>query len=123
MTYEEMMAMVGQGEQTGNLEDQIKRQMAQAEAMRGAEGPQMRNAGRVQVAPHPLELLGSLAKVNVGNQLERQAADSQKKVRALKQQQFAAMLQQMAGGQSQPAPAGPGFQLPSSPHGLQMPQN
>ena len=115
--------MIGQGEQTGNLEDQIKRQLAQAEALRGAEAPQMRNAGRVMVAPHPLELLGSLAKVNVGRQLEDQAATGQRDIRAIKQQQFAALLRQMAGGGQPMEPAGPGLQLPRPPHGLQMPQS
>ena len=122
MTYEEMMAMIGQGEQTGNLEDQIKMQLAQAEQLRGAGSPQMRQAGRVNVAPHPLELLGALAQQYAGKGLQDQAMQGQKDSRALKQQQFAAILRQMAGPQQSAPPAGNGFQLPKPPSGMQMPQ-
>ena len=122
MNYEEMMAMIGQGQETGNLEDQIKMQMAQAEQLRGAGAPQMRDAGAVKVAPHPLELLGALAQQYAGKQLQNQAQGGQKDIRALKQQQFAALLRQMAGGGQSAPPAGNGFQLPKPPTGMQMPQ-
>ena len=136
MTYEEMMAMIGQGQDAGSLEDQIKMQMAQADQLRQNNVPQMRQAGAVHVAPHPLEVLGGLAREYASNQQQEGAAANQKKIRNLKQEQFAAMLRQLAGqgtapGGQQPAgngfqpPRGPqnmGMQMPSGPTGLQVPQ-
>ena len=122
MTYEEMMAMIGQGQENAGLEEQIKMQLAQAQALRSAGAPEMRQAGRVMVAPHPLELLAGLAQQYAGKDLQDQAMKSSGDIRANKQAQFAAMLRQMAGG-GQPQTTGPGMQLPKPPTGLQMPES
>lgn len=121
MNYDEMMAMIGGGQESGNLEDQIKMQLEQAAALRKGNAPQMRQAGNVMVAPHPLELLGGLAKEYSGQRLQNKAQEGQKSVRAIQQKQFADYLRSMAGGQSTQSPAGNGFQLPKAPTGLQMP--
>lgn len=121
MTYEEMMAMIGGGQESGNLEDQIKMQLEQAASLRKGNTPQMRQAGNVMVAPHPLELLGGLAKEFAGQNLQNQAQASQKSVRGIQQKQFADYLRALAGGQAPQEPAGNGFQMPKAPTGLQMP--
>lgn len=120
MTYEEMMQMIGQGTDTGNLQDQIAMQLKRAEALRQDNIPQMRNAGRVQVAPHPLELLGGLAKEYSAQNLQDKAQASQKDIRMKQQEQFAMLLRQLA--QPQQQTAGPGLMPPRPPMGVQMPE-
>jgi hypothetical protein len=110
MTYEQMMEMIGLGGQNSDLEAQIAQQRAQAEALRiGA--PEMRQAGRVAVAPHWMEMLGGLARNKVAGDLDKGAMSSNTAMNANKQAQFAQLLRAMSGGQSS-APGGPGFQLP-----------
>lgn len=122
MNYDEMMAMIGGGQESGNLEDQIKMQLEQAASLRKDNTLKMRQAGNVMVAPHALELLGGIAKEYAGQKLQARAQESQKSVRAIQQKQFADYLRALAGGQAPQEPAGGGFQLPKQPTGLQMPQ-
>lgn len=122
MNYDEMMAMIGGGQESGNLEDQIKMQLEQAASLRKDNTLNMRQAGNVMVAPHVLELLGGIAKEYAGQKLQARAQESQKSVRAIQQKQFADYLRALAGGQAPQEPAGNGLQLPKQPTGLQMPQ-
>jgi hypothetical protein len=110
-SYEELMAMIGLGGDNAGLEAQMAQQQAQAQALR-SDAPQMRQAGRVNVAPHWMEMLGGLAKNNVANQKSQQAMQTQQQIAQNKQAQYAQMLRMMQAQQPSAPPAGPGFQIP-----------
>ena len=52
--------MLGQLGVSPDKLEELKRQMAQQQAVRFQDGPQMRNAGRVSMAANPMEHIGSV---------------------------------------------------------------
>ena len=113
MTYEQMMAMIGQGGENEDLQNQIDMQMRQAEMLRGGAAPRGRQAGNVFVAQHPMEMIGGLAQQYVGQQMQNRAQEGQKQMTANKQAQYASLLKSLSGGGGSPPPAaGPGFAIP-----------
>lgn len=143
--YEKQKELLGLGTQNANLEDAIKMQMAQAAALRHGGAPQLREAGKLVVAPHWMELLGSLAKEKVAGDLSRSSSAKQAIMRGNENTQKEALLaalykqQQMAqpnaapgmltpglpGGQATgmvPGQGSPGEGMVPPPNAMQMPQ-
>ena len=113
--YELLLSLGGQNAQDA---DAIKLILSQAEALRAAgQTPQMRSAGRAQMAAHPLEFLGALANQNVARQRENKAGSMQKAMgeRTNRQNQMvlASLLRQRQQPQPQPQPQPNPFQAPS----------
>lgn len=81
MTKEEYDQLLGLGNENALLEDDIRRQLLQAENLR-AQPMEMRQAGRVAVAPHWMELLGNLARERASQVSRDKAQGSSEKRRA-----------------------------------------
>jgi hypothetical protein len=75
--YEQLAALTTQN---AELDQQMKLQMAQANAMRQGTMPQMRQAGRIATAPHWLEMLGGLAREKTAGDLQRAALSNATKM-------------------------------------------
>lgn len=118
MDAEEYQRLLALGSENQGLDDAIKMQMAQAAAMRHGGAPQLREAGKLVVAPHWMELLGSLAKEKVAGDLSRSSADKQRAMRGNTQTQNEAILRAILGQGQQPQPnAAPGVLTPGMPGG------
>lgn len=116
ISYEELMQMLQLGGETEGLDAQMKQQLAQAEQLRGGGAPQMRQAGRMMVAPHPMELLGGLAKQFAAVKMAKDAETTSGQIRSKKgtqnQMLLKALMQQQ--GMDQPN-AGQGLVMPTGP--------
>jgi hypothetical protein len=124
MTEEQYMELLQLGGDNAKLEELMRMQMAQAEAMQAqAQPPRMRGNSRVQVAPHFLELLGGLAQSKAANVLQNRAIESSGKRADNQTAQNNAIMQAiLRQRQMQPAapPGGTGFMppQPKSPYSL-----
>jgi len=98
-----LMELIMQGQSAGPEQDSIKRQFAQADAMRGS-APEMRQGGRVQTAPHWLELLGGLAGDVSGHMIRGKAETRQKDLGASTAQQNQKLLEMLMKMQTRPPP-------------------
>lgn len=108
LTPDQYAMLLQLGGDNAGLQDDIKRQMAQADQLRMTELPGMRGNGRVQVAPHALELLGGLARNWKAGELGKSSADLQKQANQNTNQQNMMIMQGILRGQGQqrPMPAG-----------------
>lgn len=91
--YEELLRLGGQNEDAAQ---QMKQQQAQANLLRqNGQMPDMRRAGRMAVAPHWMELLGSLASQKVATDIDKKVSGTMAEQTARKQQQNAIILRQL----------------------------
>jgi hypothetical protein len=91
--YEELLRLGGQNEEAAS---QMKIQSQQAQMLRrNGQMPDMRQAGRLTVAPHWLELVGNLASQKVAGDIDKKMQGSLTEQAARKQQQNAIILRQM----------------------------
>ena len=104
LTPEQYAQLLQMGGENSDLQDEIKRQMAQAEMLRMNELGGMRGNGRVQVAPHALELLGGLARNWKAGELGKSSAATQKAVNENTQKQNMMIMQGILRGQQQGMP-------------------
>jgi len=72
MTDEEFSELLGLGQENATAQRRYDEQSAKAKAMRGV-APQGRMVGDYYVAPHPMQLIGELAKEFSGNNLRQQS--------------------------------------------------
>lgn len=79
MTAEEYAELLKIGAENADLENQTKRQLELAKAIR-PKGLQMRNAGKAVVAPSFLELLGAMGQEFRANNLDNAAAAGQRQM-------------------------------------------
>ncbi len=77
LTPEEYQKLLDLGNQNMGLDNQIAMQQKQADMLRQGNRPDMRQAGRLTVAPHWMELVGGLAREGVGNRVANQAMQGQ----------------------------------------------
>lgn len=111
MTPEEYQMLLQLGTDNSDLQETIKMQLAQAEALRRGGGLGMRDAGRMTVAPHWLELVGQLAREGVAYNKQESALADRKKMGANTQMQNNLIMQGiLARPKAQPAPFS--FQAP-----------
>lgn len=105
LTPEEYAQLLSMGGENTDLDMQMQMQMAQAKAMRQGNAPQMKQAGRVAVAPHWLELLGGLARERAGQIQQDKATASGKQRTANTGAQNALVLRGILGNRKpEPAP-------------------
>jgi hypothetical protein len=97
-----MMELIMQGQTAGAEQKGIDRQLKQAEAMRG-QAPQMVQGGRVQTAPHWLDVAGSLGTEYAGNQMGKKAEQRQKDLGASTAAQNQKLLELLGRMQQQKA--------------------
>lgn len=115
-----MMEMIMQGQMAGSEQEGIKRQLGQADAMRGPAALGMRDAGRMQVAPHWLELLGGLGKEAASTKLRGKADKRQEelgKSTALQNQRLLEILMRQA---AQPPAVSPAMPQQGQPNGINL---
>lgn len=105
LTPEEYRQLLTLGGENTDLDSQIAMQLAQAEAMRG-QSPQMRQAGRVSVAPHWMELFGQLAKERASQIQRGKAAEGTKSRTKNTQAQNDLILKGILGGRPPAPPQG-----------------
>lgn len=103
MSEHELIQMIMLGQQNAGLEDEIQRQQAMADQLR-TDAPEMRQAGRVTVAPNIMEYVGGMAKNFASGQLGQQAAAGKKQVIGNQQTQMIDFLKALTQKQSTPAP-------------------
>lgn len=104
-----LMELIMQGQTASAEQESIKRQFAQADSMRGAV-PEMRSGGRVQTAPHWMEMLGGLAGDFASHKVRGKAEQRQKELGAATAQQnqrLLEMLMKMQNRPPAPQPMGP----------------
>lgn len=127
-----LMELITQGQQAGAEQENIKRQYAQADAMRG-KAPAMRDTGRMTVAPSWMELLGGLAGEAASTKLGQKAEKRQRDLGASTAEQnrklLEVLMKTMQSNQPQAVPpiqpGMPAGMNPAAPNGvgLKMPQN
>ena len=124
-----MMELIMQGQTAGAEQKGIDRQLKQADAMRG-QAPQMGGNGRVQTAPHWLDLAGSLGTEYAGRKMGQRGEQRQKDLgsqTAAQNQKLLELLARMQQQKSMPPPPpvvpGGGGMNPTAPmgQGLRMP--
>lgn len=119
ISQEDWARLIALGGDNSNLEAAIKQQLAQAEAL-APTPPQMKNAGRVVIAPNVLELLGGLAQRKAQQNLLDQAQAGRTKQTANTNLQNQMIMQAILSGQptapSSSPVGGNGF-LPPKPQG------
>lgn len=112
--YQKLLELAGQNDE---LAQQLAVQMQQAKNMReGVQSPQLRQAGRVVVAPHWMEALGGIAQQGAIARKDRSMEENRRKQannRSLQNQ----MIMQSILKSTQPPPtvAGPGLMPPKQP--------
>jgi hypothetical protein len=119
MTKEEYDKLLGLGNENVLLEDEIRRQLLQAENLR-AMPMEMRQAGRVTVAPHWMELLGNLARERA-SQISRDKAKGEQEKRRANTAEQNAMVAAILSRSAAPAaaePVGPGLMPGAGGEGL-----
>lgn len=113
LTLEQYQELLALGGQNADLDQQMKMQLAQAKMMREGGAPQMREVGRVTVAPHWLELVGGLAKQKVAGDIDKQAMMTGQTRQANVNKQNEMIMRGILGGTPQASTAqGPGLRLP-----------
>lgn len=81
-------------------QDDIARQRQMADQLRqGAQTPQMRQSGRVNVAANPLEFLASVGSGYGAQQMDKQADAANKAYRGKRMDQLGRMRDRFYGGQ------------------------
>ena len=108
LTPEEYALLLQLGADNSQLDDAVKMQMLQAEQLRTG-APQMRQAGRVNVAPNALELLGNLAQNKVSYDKQKQALAGRGQAAGNMNQQNQMLMQALLRGRGAPQPAPPGW--------------
>ena len=91
------------GNDNQGIDQGVRMQLAQADAMRKGAAPQMREAGRLVVAPNIVELLGGLARTKTATDLQKQATQGMGTMRQNTMDQNMMFLHKLLGAQ-QPAP-------------------
>jgi hypothetical protein len=100
----------------GAKERGIKDQMMLADELRGQQGPQMRDAGRIKVAANPLEHMNSAISKGVGGGVRAQGMQAQTALADEIRRRIAEeRAKQQGGGTITPTPVGnPGFPMPTT---------
>jgi hypothetical protein len=116
LTPEQYAELLRLGQENAGLEGESARMLEQAQALRA--GPlEMRGSGRIQTAPHFLELFGNLAREKSSGDVRAEAEKKKKGILANTQSQQALMLRALAANSQPPSapPVGPGMGLPQGP--------
>lgn len=106
-----MMEMIMQGQTAGAEQDILKRQFEQADAMRGPASLEMHGGGRMQRAPHWLELLGGLGQEAASGKMKQKAEKGQRDLSektAVQNQRLLEILMRQTAQPPQVTPAQPG---------------
>lgn len=115
-----MMELIMQGQTAGAEKEIIKRQFEQADAMRGPQSLQMHNAGRLQVAPGWLEMLGGLAQDASSAKLRGKAEGKQKKLGEETARQNQRLLEVLMRQATQPPVVAPSMPQQGQPNGINL---
>lgn len=120
LSNEEYLYLLSLGSMNTDLANALQMQMAMSKNLRVTNGPQMREAGRVAVAPHPLEVAGDLARNYVAGQMDKRAYGAQQNINQNRQLQNQMILRGILNNTRMPTtdPTQAGMSPPPNPSAI-----